>query len=52
VTLAASGTPSGATVSFTPASITSGQSSTLTVATTSGTPSRRSGRLRRARPPH
>jgi hypothetical protein len=38
VTLSASGTPSGATVSFTPASITSGQSSTLAIATTSATP--------------
>lgn len=38
VTLSASGLPSGATASFSPASITTSGSSTMTVTTTSGTP--------------
>ncbi|GGL08835.1 zinc metalloprotease [Sphaerisporangium melleum] len=38
VTFSASGLPSGATASFSPASVTSGGSSTLTVSTTSSTP--------------
>ncbi|WP_027344911.1 M28 family peptidase [Hamadaea tsunoensis] len=37
VTLSASGAPSGATVSFSPASVTTGSSSTMTVSTTSST---------------
>ncbi|MFI7547288.1 M4 family metallopeptidase [Actinoplanes sp. NPDC049599] len=39
VALSASGLPSGATASFSPASVTSGSSSTLTIATTAATPS-------------
>jgi hypothetical protein len=38
VTLAASGLPTGATASFSPASVTSGNSSALTIATSSSTP--------------
>ncbi|MCG5212809.1 M28 family peptidase [Streptosporangium soli] len=38
VTLSASGLPAGATAGFNPASVTSGGSSTLTIATTSATP--------------
>ncbi|HJQ02045.1 MAG TPA: hypothetical protein VJ851_10610 [Jatrophihabitans sp.] len=38
ISLSASGTPTGATVSFTPATLTAGQGSSLAVATTSGTP--------------
>ena len=36
--LSATGAPTGATVSFNPQSVTAGQSSTMTVATSSGTP--------------
>jgi hypothetical protein len=39
VTLSASGLPSGATASFNPASVTSGNSSSLTIATSASTPS-------------
>jgi len=38
VALSASGAPAGTTVSFTPQSLTAGQSSTMTVTTTSSTP--------------
>ncbi|MEU3397310.1 M28 family peptidase [Streptomyces filamentosus] len=38
VTLSASGAPSGATVSFSPATVTSGSAATMTVTTTAGTP--------------
>ncbi|GAA3102905.1 M28 family peptidase [Streptosporangium carneum] len=39
VSLSASGAPSGTTVSFSPSSVSSGQSSTVTVSTSAGTPS-------------
>lgn len=38
VTLSVTGLPTGATASFSPPSVTSGNSSTMTIATTSGTP--------------